>query len=309
MGLLTFLSRKKAVLVCVHGLGNKPPSWLLAWWWKKAVREGLRAIGRRPGIFRLEFAYWADILYPQPLSPFIRDRNDFRFIREPYARSGQPRPKKKTAAWKIGLLNAVEYVTDVLLMKKGRLPGLCRLSDDWINRHFKDLEAYYDSKFGIGDRGISSMIGQRLKEKLQRRRGRKIMLIAHSMGSIIAFDVLQDNPELEVDALVTLGSPLGLPYVLDRIIRAQGGKSGSDVLPAVPDALRGGWHNFSDLDDKVAVIYRLARNFRPNRHGVAPVDRQVDNDYTWENSDNPHKSYGYLRAPEVAAVIGDFLDS
>jgi pimeloyl-ACP methyl ester carboxylesterase len=309
MGLFTVRKRKKGVVICVHGLGNKPPRWLLAWWWKKAIREGLRGIGRRPGFFRLEFAYWADILHPRALSPFIRDRGNPRFLDEPYTKGTPAKAKKKAAAWKIGLLNAVESLADALLLNKGRRSRLCQVSDSLINKHFKDLDSYYDSKFSESDSATCAAIGQRLTQKLARCRGRKIMLIAHSMGTIIAFDALQDNPGLEIDTLVTLGSPLGLPYVLDRIMKAQGGESACDRSPAVPDALRVSWHNFADLDDKVAIIYRLAHNFRPNRHGVAPFDRQVDNDYAWENKENPHKSYGYLRAPEVAAVIGDFLDA
>ncbi len=33
----------------------------------------------------------------------------------------------------------------------------------------------------------------------------------------------------------------------------------------------------------------------------------VENDYESEGIENPHKSYGYLRTPEVAQIIDDFL--
>ncbi len=296
-------------MICVHGLGNKPPSRLLAWWWKKSIREGLRGIGRRRFFFKLRLAYWADILHPRPLSPFIRDQNKPRYLNEPYKKSGWAGKKKKTSAWKKKILNAFESLADALLLRKKNVLKLHEISDSLINKRFKDLDSYYNSKFGAIDPRISTAIWLRLEAKLKRYRGRRIMLVAHSMGTIIAYDVLKNNPGLEVDTFITLGSPLGLPYVLDRIIPDPGAECKKDMRPAAPEALRGAWYNFSDIDDSVAIIYRLANNFRANGHAIAPVDIQVVNDYTWKNKANPHKIYGYLRTPEVASAIGKFLDS
>ncbi len=33
----------------------------------------------------------------------------------------------------------------------------------------------------------------------------------------------------------------------------------------------------------------------------------LNNNYEYDGEENPHKSYGYLRAPEVSKVIYDFL--
>jgi len=33
----------------------------------------------------------------------------------------------------------------------------------------------------------------------------------------------------------------------------------------------------------------------------------VENDYESDGIENPHKSFGYLRTPEVAMIIDDFL--
>ncbi|GEP07413.1 hypothetical protein MOX02_54510 [Methylobacterium oxalidis] len=57
----------------------------------------------------------------------------------------------------------------------------------------------------------------RLSERLQRYKHHRILLVAHSMGSVIAYDVLRllerDDPSLQVDHLVTVGSPLCLAKV------------------------------------------------------------------------------------------------
>lgn len=303
------LRKKKKIIICIHGLGNKPPRWLLAFWWKKAIREGLRGIGNHKFFFKLKLAYWADILHPRSLSPFIHDKNKPRHINEPYQKSGQNGHKKKASALKKKILNAFEFLADALLSKNKNVPKLRDLSDSLIKKRFQELDSYYSSKFGAIDPHISKAIWRRLEEKLRGCQGRQIMLIAHSMGTIIAYDVLNNNPDLEVDTFITLGSPLGLPYVLDRIVKDQGAECKKDMRPEAPEALRGAWHNFSDIDDTVAIIYRLANNFRANSQGIVPVDIQVNNDYSWENKANPHKIYGYLQTPEVATVIGKFLDS
>jgi esterase/lipase superfamily enzyme len=48
------------------------------------------------------------------------------------------------------------------------------------------------------------------------------MLIAHSMGTIISYDVLRDlgqeDPSFKVPHFATIGSPLDLPHVKAKII-------------------------------------------------------------------------------------------
>jgi triacylglycerol esterase/lipase EstA (alpha/beta hydrolase family) len=58
-----------------------------------------------------------------------------------------------------------------------------------------------------------------LAETLVKHRRKKILLIAHSMGSIIAWDVLTKMvPQIKIHTLVTIGSPLGNPVVRSRIL-------------------------------------------------------------------------------------------
>ena len=61
------------------------------------------------------------------------------------------------------------------------------------------------------------------------------------------------------------------------------------------------------LEDKVALNYNLGDDYRANKKGVKPVDMQVVNDYEINGKRNPHKSYGYLRVPEMAETIHHFL--
>jgi len=74
-----------------------------------------------------------------------------------------------------------------------------------------------------------------------------------------------------------------------------------------PESVLGSWHNFSDLEDKVAFNYNLSDDYGPNSRGVRPIDHVVVNDYVHLGQKNPHKSYGYLRTPELALCMLGFL--
>jgi hypothetical protein len=130
------------------------------------------------------------------------------------------------------------------------------------------------------------------------------MLIAHSMGSIVAFDVLSavesEITGLSIQHFVTVGSPLGLHEVKERI-RKEG-------LPLqVSDAVVR-WTNFANRKDKVALDSRLHTDFRANSRGVGVVDQVVINGYV-SPSGKPshHKIYGYLRTPEVSLAIHELM--
>ena len=69
------------------------------------------------------------------------------------------------------------------------------------------------------------------------------------------------------------------------------------------------WYNFSDLEDKIALIYNLTNNYDANMRGVKVRNFVVDNDYSINGKSNPHKSFGYLRTPELSQVVQDFLET
>ena len=149
----------------------------------------------------------------------------------------------------------------------------------------------------------------RVRAKLLDNGGQRIMLIAHSMGSIIAYDVLREigrtQPQFRVDHFVTIGSPLGLPHVKDKIWR-------ENHLVRTPSVVSK-WTNFADRRDPVALDVHLSDDYGENIAGVKVRDDLVINGYAGKKKDgkdgkpNHHKSYGYLRAPEMSNAIRAFL--
>jgi pimeloyl-ACP methyl ester carboxylesterase len=105
------------------------------------------------------------------------------------------------------------------------------------------------------------------------------LLVAHSMGTMVAYDVLRNCPECPlVDTLVTLGSPLGIREVQDELI-AEGA---SDV--DFPAAKLSRWVNVYDpLDPVCGADPRLANDYQPV-DGLAVTDVKESNWGGWRHT-------------------------
>ncbi|MFI6322770.1 CHAT domain-containing protein [Nonomuraea sp. NPDC050556] len=82
-------------------------------------------------------------------------------------------------------------------------------------------------------------------------RERPYLVVAHSLGSVVAYEALWAHPELQVDLLVTTGSPLGLDPIFERLGFGRGAKP-----PGVDT-----WINRSDPDDIIAFPADLRDRF------------------------------------------------
>jgi len=299
----------KKIVIGIHGLGNKPPRKLLEEWWKTAILEGLRESDFPRYSLDFELVYWADILHPQPLSLEMPDENDPRYLDVPYAAAAGGHSVKEPGRLRQKILDYIDKKMLDLFLNEDFSINFSKLTDKLLSRYFSDLEEYYHAKYVDADGKVldaKQVIRQRLEEVLYRHRKHSILLIAHSMGSIIAYDVLsQPLAEWKVDTLATIGSPLGIPVVMHKIAAENRIAAGTKLK--TPEKILGRWYNFSDLEDKVAVNYNLSDDFSANSLNVAPQDFIVFNNYEYQGKHNSHAAYGYLRTPEMAKVIGEFL--
>lgn len=122
-----------------------------------------------------------------------------------------------------------------------------------------------------------------------------VLVIAHSLGTIVTFDVLSE-PEFadrDIVRLVTLGSPLGIENVQDEL-RDRAGQP-----HPVPSSVRD-WHNLADRRDPVASGQEIAGEYQPNQHGV-----RITDDLGIRNQGFLHHALtGYLGVEPVRRAIG-----
>ena len=307
------------VIVGIHGLANKPKMDVLDKWWQDSIREGLKKnCGIDDATFDFRMVYWADLLYmnAQHLER-IFDFDDL-YNTQPYVEASDPLTRYDQS-WLvdvgISVLGAAGATIDVLKNQFG-MDGLA----DWIlEKSLKDLAFYYDEERLIGDRSkppqpnqARKVLQDELTRTLTSLKGREIMLIAHSMGTIIAYDVLreigQQDPEFEVAHFVTIGSPLGLPHVKAQIVAERDYDGEGTERVRTPSVVTKSWINYADRKDPVALDVRLRDDFVANRNGVRVKDDLVINGYLSPSKKaNHHKSYGYLRAPELSEQIKSFI--
>ena len=187
---------------------------------------------------------------------------------------------------------------------------------DWaLGKVAKDLHFYYEESQQILERDgkmgkAQTVLRAELREALIPHKGRRIMLIAHSMGTIIAYDVLReighsgDHTDFKLPHFVTIGSPLGLPHVKAKILEERDYAS-----VRTPSVVTERWVNYADRKDPVAFDVHLWDNYGEIKSKIRVEDDLVLNDYpkNAEGDRNHHKSYGYLRTPEVSNHIKHFL--
>lgn len=278
------------VIIGVHGLANKPPGEIQEKGWQDALCEGLRRnCGVNVDRLALNAIYWASDMYPKPLT---KDK-------EPYTPAEGDGPLKTYRdGWWTELGASVLGAGGKMLDGAKRWLGIDELAEAVLKKKLRDLHRYYT------DKDIREKLRGRIGKALEEAEGQRIMVIAHSMGSIIAYDVLRllgrDNPRFVLDHFITIGSPLGLPHVKQQIYKESN-------LVRTPSIVKQ-WTNFADRRDPVAVDVHLADDYQPNDAGVRVRDDLVINGY--KNPDgkpNYHKLYGYLRAPELSEVVGRFI--
>ena len=306
------------IIIGIHGLANKPPAETLAGWWKAAISEGLeKNCGiANPG-FEFRMVYWADRLYKNPMHQEKGFEFDKLYNDEPYAPAADGELKRHDDNWKDGLAAFSRGTVGWSVDKLKEYFGMDALADRVLGKTLKDLDFYYDPGRQIPDRSgtlgtARQVLRGILNQALREEKAKEMMVIAHSMGSIVAYDVLRDlgmpgaDSGVAVQDFVTIGAPLGLPHVLHKIKEERT----YDDRVRTPSVVRGSWVNYADRRDPVCADIHLADDFAANDAGVTVRDDIVLNTYHKpgdEKAANHHKSYGYLRTPEFSDQVGKFL--
>lgn len=308
-----------AHIVGIHGLANKPAEEMLLRYWDTSIRDGLSLnCEKQNPAYGFEIVYWADLLYANTLHRKRRYHFDSLYNTEPYRKPRKDWPREYKDGWKDEAFKLAGKAGGTLLDKLDQHFGMDALSKFVISKVLRDLDFYYDDKRMILDRKDRNRLARRvLMDEVKdailaaRPRAGTLIVVAHSMGSIMAYDVLREigveDPDFAVDHFVTIGSPLGLPTVKNNVYDAHAGRAEDDRV-RTPTVVRGSWLNYADRKDPVSFDNHLSDDYGVNGHGVKVRDDIILNDYVGEKGNrNPHKSYGYLRTPEFSKFLSEHV--
>jgi surfactin synthase thioesterase subunit len=176
-----------------------------------------------------------------------------------------------------------------------------QLADENMQLHLRDLRRYVNNDADMAD-ATRRLLKLPLRAAWQS--GRPLLLIGHSMGSVIAWDTLwqmsrESSDEVRVD-LLTLGSPLGQRYIQSRLNGHA--ETGERRYPA--NIRR--WVNIAAVGEMTAIDMVVGNDFA----GMVAAgltedirDIKVYNYYRQQGVLNVHSEYGYLVNAATATEI------
>ncbi|TNF39187.1 MAG: hypothetical protein EP315_00180, partial [Gammaproteobacteria bacterium] len=118
-------------------------------------------------------------------------------------------------SWHVKLSRGLYRLTDYV-------PYLINVMPDIMRETALELNRYFQNRHNIAH-DIRTLLKQQLHPLLESHS--HILLIGHSLGSVIAYDTLwelshEDKWPGKIDLFLTLGSPLGMNYVQHRLLGA-----------------------------------------------------------------------------------------
>lgn len=290
---------KALTVVYVHGIGNKPTPEVLRCQWDRALFG--RAMGERTRL-----AYWVNReRYPSPEPGSCGDRDQGPALNQAEQRILTAMGVPPTMADLHALADTLASTPEQRLQLQRLLEELERAAPapgqlqakgplDAINRMLLKLVSAALLQ-DVHDFFHVPARAEAMRESLlQRLRagGGPFVVIGHSQGSMIAYDVLRglDPAEFDIPLFVTLGSPLGLPAVRSMFKQW----TGTGKLPFPPCVRR--WLNVAERRDPVALDPDLGDDIKDAKgrfHNIAGDRINPD----WRS--NPHSGSGYLSIAQV----------
>lgn len=279
-----------ATIVGVHGIGKYPyyreagnsPEGAAAAMrdrWNRYLRAGLAGTPHATGSPIAEVAYYAHHLN-RPRQGRLRE-----------ARSMDADAQRVFIEWAVQLDGIKDTAGE-------SLTGALRWATEWLMKRLEhrtaafarlfcpEVAAYLESPSGQ-----ARVLCQRAVVEAVRRHEPKVV-IAHSLGSVVAYEALHAHPDLKVELLITLGSPLAMrDVVFERLLPAPLNGRGTRP-PRV-----GRWVNIADPHDVVAIPAALGGSF-------TGVDQDCSVDLDWIDF---HTVRGYLGCGALASFLRPYL--
>ncbi len=250
-------------IVYVHGIHQHPPEPAYHAEWDAALKRQALL----PDI-ETKMVYWAD----------IRAGITDEMVREAKKRA-QKRGQHTIARIQAKANSRIGYI--IALFMHLLDPAIRRITRDLLT----DVYLYFYGVHGRDD--IRDTILDRMDALM--RAERPDVVIAHSWGSVIAYDYFINRSfEGELPVLITMGSPLGQGYVREHI--------GSSLYP---DNVHRWLNVFDGMDPATWPDRHIADDILGARGERLIRDVEIPRLYDEDGQRDPHSWYGYLMCDAV----------
>jgi hypothetical protein len=314
-----------AHITFIHGIANKPaPDALLKLWKRDLAQGGGLNLGTE-GITS-SMVYWADVMYPEPLKEEAAQES----LEAVEALGAEPvdmswKEATDDSVWEAQLAAKLQ---SALIASEAATPASAPAEPPPVPQGSLTQESYERIllPWFVKERLMETLLRDvhhylfnvrysprpgatyQVQDEIRRRflnaltEGSKNpgphVVVSHSMGTVIAYDCLKRVPECpEVAGLMTIGSPLGLDEVQDKL---QPGWSRKNGFPY--ERVHGNWINVYDRFDPVAGFDPVfANDYRRNDQ---PTVRDINeqNFGKWR-----HNISKYLAGAKLRAALRELL--
>lgn len=273
-----------ARILCVHGIAQEFKSReTLLQEWAPAVCGGVSNAGGALDPADIDMAFYGILFRPKggkgaKVGPKdvpnraagdVQNPLDIELIKELSAGAGYTPDMKSKAG---------SRTLAAMLQAIGRTPYFGDQAQKWAIWYLEQVRRY------VTEPEVNAAARKSLTDRITNETR---VIVGHSLGSIVAYEVLcAADPPVSPHTLITLGSPLGIPALADRI------NPRITSAPATwPPGIRR-WFNIADDRDIVALRKDLAPIF-----GSRVVDHLVHNGATM------HSISPYLTSPDFGQAV------
>lgn len=235
-----------AAIVVIHGISQQyRGEFTLRDRLFAALRDGIALAGGQVTDTDVDFATYGEIFRPaaEVLAPIpyydAHDLDDYEqdLLMTLWRRAAEVDPRVVSPDEEVLARPPRWTVRALAALSRSRF--LARIAESVFIGDLKQVRSYFRDQEvrAAAQRALAAKISADTK-----------VVVAHSLGSVVAYEALCAHPEWPVQKLVTLGSPLGIPHLIyHRLLPKPGAWPGSVAA----------WTNIVDSSDIVAAVEDL----------------------------------------------------
>ncbi|KFE97345.1 hypothetical protein IX39_20330 [Chryseobacterium formosense] len=315
-------TKKKIHITFIHGIANKPTAEKLLLEWKNALASDFKGNGDDIDLDTIGITtamiYWADVLYDTPLQKLVskaleameqggyEDETILSDLKDNWRDELSEDEKKFVESIAVKTLADVPDPTldelSKISNKMERFPIPWVLKKTLMAYFLRDVHHYLFNKEFSPRNGITYQVRDEIRDRvikmLQEVKADKHIVISHSMGTVIIYDCLKRVNECSyIDDLITIGSPLGLDEIQDKLSPEW------TRFDGFPNKVKGSWINVYDGMDPVAMMDgNIDNDYKKNGEKVIKVIKE-NNWGSWR-----HDISKYLQMPLLRSALQKLFD-